>query len=84
VLLSGGGGRDPWVRQLLADVLGRPVTYVPLRSASATGAAVLAARALGHRLPVPATVVEVEPGSAGERAALDGAYRRWVGALRRL
>jgi xylulokinase len=47
VVLTGGGGRVPLVRQLLADVLGRPVTWLPLRSASAIGAAVLAGRGLG-------------------------------------
>ncbi|WP_448627136.1 FGGY family carbohydrate kinase [Geodermatophilus sp. URMC 64] len=47
VVLTGGGARTPLVRQLLADELGRPVTYLPLRSASAIGAAVLAARGAG-------------------------------------
>ncbi len=50
VVLTGGGGRAAVVRSLLSDVLGRPVTYLPMRSASATGAALLAARGLG--LPV--------------------------------
>ncbi|SDE23180.1 xylulokinase [Blastococcus fimeti] len=47
VVLTGGGGRTPVVRQVLADVLGRPVRHLPLRSASAIGAAVLAARGVG-------------------------------------
>nr|WP_246324043.1 FGGY family carbohydrate kinase [Petropleomorpha daqingensis] len=47
VVLTGGGGRVPLVRRLLADVLGRPVTWLPLRSASAIGAAVLAGRGIG-------------------------------------
>jgi xylulokinase len=47
VVLTGGGGRSPLVRQLLADALGRPVRYLPLRSASAIGAALLAARGAG-------------------------------------
>ena len=80
VLLSGGGGRDPWVRQLVADVLGRPVSHVALRSASAVGAAVLAARGVGEALPVPATVVEVEPSSASAREPLDAAYEGWLAA----
>ena len=50
VVLTGGGGRSPLVRQVLADLLGRPVTHLPLRSASAVGAAVLAGR--GVDLPV--------------------------------
>jgi xylulokinase len=76
VLLSGGGARDPWVRQLIADVLHQPVRYVQLRSASSVGAAVLAARGVGVSLPVPATMVEVTPDS-GDAAALDAAYERW-------
>ncbi|MGY1604318.1 FGGY family carbohydrate kinase [Geodermatophilus sp. SYSU D00815] len=47
VVLTGGGGREPLVRQLLAEVLGRSLRYVPLRSASAIGAALLAGRAAG-------------------------------------
>ncbi|SFO91515.1 xylulokinase [Geodermatophilus dictyosporus] len=58
VVLTGGGGRSPLVRQGLADALGRPVTYLPLRSASAVGAAVLAGRGTGtpvepRRTPEP-------------------------------
>jgi xylulokinase len=48
VVLTGGGGRAPLVRQLLADLLDRPVTYLPLRSASAVGAALLAGRGVGR------------------------------------
>ena len=81
LVLSGGGARDPWVRQLIADVLKQPVRYVPLRSASAVGAAVLAARGVGVHLPVPATVVEVEPKRPA--AGLDRAYARWREALER-
>jgi xylulokinase len=47
VVLTGGGGRPPVVRQLLADVLGRPVRFLRMRSASAVGAALLAARGAG-------------------------------------
>ena len=81
VLLTGGGGRDPWLRQLLADVLDRPVRFVTLRSVSAVGAAVLAARGVGVSLDVPATVVDVEPGSVRTAGALETAYARWVAAL---
>lgn len=80
VLLSGGGGRDPWVRQLLADVLGRPITYVTLRSASAVGAALLAARGVGAAPAVLAPAVEVEPSGATDREALTSAYERWLDA----
>jgi xylulokinase len=47
VVLTGGGGRAAVVRTLLAEQLGRPVTWRPLRSASASGAALLAARGVG-------------------------------------
>jgi xylulokinase len=47
VVLTGGGARSPLVQQLLADVLGRPVRHVRVRSASAVGAALLAARGIG-------------------------------------
>ncbi len=83
VLLTGGGGRDPLLRQLLADVLDRPVCFVTLRSVSAVGAAVLAARGVGAELDVPATVVEVEPGSVRTAGALETAYARWVATLER-
>ncbi len=48
VVLTGGGGRAALVRQLLADALDRPVVHLPLRSASAVGAAVLAGRGVGR------------------------------------
>jgi xylulokinase len=54
VVLTGGGGRAPVVRTLLAEALGRPVTWRPLRSASATGAALLAARGIGLELSLRA------------------------------
>jgi xylulokinase len=47
VVLTGGGSRSGVVRQVLADVLERPVRSLPLRSASAVGAAVLAGRGVG-------------------------------------
>jgi xylulokinase len=47
VVLTGGGARSGVVQQLLADVLGRPVRYLPLRSASAIGAALLGGRGVG-------------------------------------
>jgi xylulokinase len=81
VLLTGGGGRDPWLRQLVADVLDRPVAFVALRSVSAVGAAALAARGVGAELDVPANVVEVSPGDDRARGGLDAAYERWVHSL---
>ncbi len=78
VVVCGGGARDPWVRQLIADVLGRPLTYLPLRSASAVGAAVLAARSVGVTLPILAEGVRVEASPDG---VLDDAYARWLRAV---
>jgi xylulokinase len=76
VVLTGGGGRSPVVRQLLADVLGRPVRWLPLRSASAIGAAMLAARGTGADVPV-----ERQAGAATEPRdvpALRAAAARWA------
>lgn len=52
VVLTGGGARDPWIRQLISEVLGQSLAHVPLRSASAVGAAVLAARRGGSSLGI--------------------------------
>jgi xylulokinase len=52
VLLTGGGARTAVVQQVMADALRRPVRHLRLRSASATGAAVLAGRGTG---------VDIEP-----------------------
>jgi xylulokinase len=76
VTLTGGGGRDPWVRQLLSDVLSRPVRFADVRSASAIGAAVLAARGTGAVLhPVRPAVELTEPTPS---AALEQAYHDWL------
>ncbi len=72
VFLVGGGGREPWVRQLVADALGRPVTRLEIRSAAALGAAALAAGP-GLRLPMAQETVEPVPDPA-----LDAAYVRWA------
>ncbi|MCF6506024.1 carbohydrate kinase [Blastococcus sp. MG754426] len=55
VVVTGGGARTALVQQLLADELRRPVRVLHLRSASAVGAAVLAARGAGADV-VPARV----------------------------
>jgi xylulokinase len=76
VVVTGGGARTTVVQQALADALGRPVRHLGLRSASAVGAAVLAARGVGadvepQRRPGPV----VEP-RTDERLA--DAARRWA------
>jgi xylulokinase len=76
VTLTGGGARSPVVRQLLADVLGRPVVHLPLRSASAVGAAVLAGRGVGvDVVPRREAGGPLEPRPAAE---LTGAAERWA------
>ena len=78
VVLTGGGARPPVVRQLLADVLRRPVRHLPLRSASAIGAAVLAGRGVGADVARHGTggeVIDPRPD-----ANLRGAADRWARA----
>jgi xylulokinase len=65
VVVTGGGARTALVQQLLADELGRTVRVLHLRSASAVGAALLAARGAGADI-LPARVAGpvVEPSRA--------------------
>ena len=77
VVLTGGGGRSGVVQQLLADALRRPVRHLRVRSASATGAAMLAARGVGLDVtPQREHGPVVEPRRV---PALDDAARRWAG-----
>ena len=81
VTLTGGGTRSALVQQLLADVLGTAVQREGVRSASATGAAILAAAGAGLRLqPEREQEQAVEPGA--DAAAVRGAYERWSQVLR--
>ncbi|RBY77325.1 carbohydrate kinase [Blastococcus sp. TF02-09] len=76
VVLTGGAARAPEVQQVLADVLDRPVRHLRLRSASAIGAAVLAARGVGVELEPqrrPGPLVEPRPDPR-----LADAARRWA------
>jgi xylulokinase len=76
VVLTGGGARPAVVRQLLADVLRRPVRHLPLRSASAIGAAVLAGRGVGADVvPVGPPGEVVDP---RRDTGLHGAADRWA------
>ena len=76
VVLTGGGGRSPEVQQLLADVLGRPVQHVRVRSASAAGAALLAGVGVGVTCrPQRELGPVVEPRPA---PALTAARARWA------
>jgi len=71
VLLVGGGARERWVQQLLADVLAKPVHHLPMRSASAAGAVILAG---GPTLQQSRLQDTVEP---QESLALEHAYLQW-------
>ena len=55
-----------------------PVLRVGLRSASAIGAAVLAARGTGQALRIPVEPIQVEPHAS---AGLERAYARWCDRL---
>lgn len=75
VLLTGGGGRTAQIQQLLADLLRRPVRRVEIRSASATGAAMLAGRALDKQLqPRSRVSPDIQPRSAEH---LEDRYLHW-------
>jgi xylulokinase len=77
VVLTGGGARAGVVQQVLADVLGRPVRYLRLRSASAVGAALLAARATGRDVvPQRECGPVVDPRPAPELLAAAERWRR--------
>ncbi|MGI9155045.1 MAG: FGGY family carbohydrate kinase [Marmoricola sp.] len=77
IVLTGGGAREPWVRQLIGDVLGQPLRYVPVRSASAIGAAALAARGVGESLTVATDVLDVLPAA---EPRMEAAYASWLAA----
>jgi xylulokinase len=78
--LAGGGTLDPRFRALLADVLQADLRPVEVRSASAVGAALLAAQAAG--LPGPAIPLStgdpITP--SGRSAAYDEPFARYVQA----
>jgi xylulokinase len=77
-VLTGGGARSAVVQRLLADVLRRPVRHLPLRSASAIGAAVLAGRGVGlDVVPEAAAGAVVEPHTDVD---LRAAAARWARA----
>lgn len=77
VLLTGGVVRDPQVRQWMANCVGGELTHVPLRSASAVGAAVLAAESVGDRLRLPARAGTVVARGSG----MEARYARWRAAV---
>ena len=89
VLLTGGATRSGTVAQLLADVLGRPVRALGLRSASAVGAALLAGRGAGVEVaprrdagPVLEPRPDVGLAEALDRWSADGSSARGTGPVR--
>jgi xylulokinase len=79
VRLTGGGGRSDLIGQLLADTLGVPVRRLRVPGASATGAAILAARGVGVNLPaMPSSGAAFTPMPAPE---VHAAYQRWSDRL---
>ena len=76
VRVTGGGARNPLVPQMLADLLETGVEVRPERSASAVGAAMIAAAGVGTVLPQ----VGEPPVVFVPRPAVDLAdsYRRWL------
>jgi xylulokinase len=87
IRLAGGGTTDPGWRQMLADVLGRPLQPVEVAAASALGAADLGARAAGlattrrPRHDDPSAAV-APGGNATLYIERQRAYRDTVDALR--
>lgn len=76
VTLSGGGWRTDLLCRLVSNSLGRPVQRVDVPSASATGAALLAARGAGIAMPPRRSGGALfEPSRSGE---LEAGYRRWL------
>lgn len=91
VLITGGGARSPAYRQILADLIGRPVAAAKVGEATARGAAVQAAAvAAGTSVeevraawaPPVRVVAEPRPGSEHLRSALSRRYSavaNWAG-----
>jgi xylulokinase len=79
VRASGGGVREQLVAQMLADVLGAVVHVIPDRSASALGAAMLAAAGVGQLLPT----ASAEPAAYVPQQSPDvqASYLRWLDRL---
>lgn len=89
VRLAGGGTRRTAWRQLLADVLGRPLAAVETPDASSRGAALLAGVAAGVYPDVRATLAfapsrdaAVAPGEATD--VYNAVYDEWSGMYARL
>ncbi len=76
IRLTGGGARQPLLPQLVADITRRPVDVIQLRSPSALGAALLAARGVGLSIPIEPHEgsVRLDPREQGDLAQ---AFELW-------
>lgn len=76
VRITGGGARQHLIPALLAELLERPAEVVTLRSPSALGAALLAARGVDLTIPTDhhAASTQIEPGDPGRLAE---AFELW-------
>lgn len=92
IRVTGGGSQGRiWLRTL-ADVLGRPVTAVGVRDASARGAALLAMAAITDQAPralaadwaAPGVVIEPEPAAVLRYEAQYGIFRELYPTTRHL
>jgi xylulokinase len=82
VMITGGGANAPFVRQLQADVYGKPVVPVDQPEGPALGAALLAAVGVGgfRDLATAAATIKRRPPvapRAAAHAAYDAPYRRF-------
>jgi xylulokinase len=77
LLLAGGSARFPFWRQLLADVVQRELLLSPVTDASARGAALLAAQAVGEAVPASSEMAAVTQTGVwrGEYAAAYASFR---------
>ena len=91
VRVSGGGARSPFWRQLLANILGKPIVTLETQEGSAYGAALLAMVGTGEFGSVPEAcraaireveAVEPEPDRQHEYAGRHAIYRSLYPALR--
>lgn len=88
LLLTGGGAKSPFLRQLQAEVFGLPVSTVNREEGPAYGAALLAAVGAGAFPDVAsaarATLVRAssQPPHPGAHAAYENPYRRYRDSVR--
>lgn len=81
--LAGGGSTDPRWRQLLADVLQKPLLASPTASASGRGAALLGGLAIGVEVPpVPAPLPVAQPQAQDALAVAYQRFKKLYAALR--